>query len=60
MSDRHRRRRRSSPSRFRLAQHRFLDDNHRYSSHSISSLHQQLFFPTEKIVRRSNRLVMDQ
>ena len=59
MSDRHRRRRRSSPSRFRLAQHRFLDDNHRYS-HSISSLHQQFFFSKETIVRRYDRLVMDQ
>jgi hypothetical protein len=48
MSDR---RRRSSPSRFRLAQHRFLDDNNRYSS-SINSLHQQLLLQKEKIVRR--------
>jgi len=49
MSDR---RRRSSPSRFRLAQHRFLDDNNRYSS-SINSIHQQLLLQKEKIVRRN-------
>lgn len=49
MSDR---RRRSSPSRFRLAHHRFLDDNNRYSS-SINSLHQQLLLQKEKIVRRN-------
>lgn len=48
MSDR---RRRSSPSRFRLAQHRFLDDNSRYSS-STNSLHQQLSLQKEKIVRK--------
>jgi len=47
MSDR--RRRRSSPSRFRLAQHRFLDDNNRYSS-STNSLHQQLSVDREKHV----------
>jgi hypothetical protein len=47
MSDR---RRRSSPSRFRLAQHRFLDDNKRHSS-STNSLHQQLLLQKEKIVR---------
>ena len=55
MSDR--RRRRSSPSRFRLAQHRFLDDNNRYPG-SINSLHQQLFDDREKIVRsRSERII---
>jgi hypothetical protein len=48
MSDR---RRRSSPSRFRLALHRSLDDNNRISS-SINSLHQQLLLQKEKIVRR--------
>ena len=53
MSDR--RRRSSSPSRFRLAQHRFLDDNNRYSSSQ-----QLLLFRKEKIVRRNNPLVMDQ
>ncbi|CAF3730058.1 unnamed protein product, partial [Rotaria socialis] len=49
MSDR--RRRRSSPSRFRLAQHRFLDDNNRYPG-STNSLHQQLLLQAEKIVRK--------
>ena len=52
MSDRSRRR--SSPSRFRLAQHRFLDDNIRYSS-STNSLHQQLPLQKEKIVRRISK-----
>lgn len=47
MSDR----RRSSPSRFRLAHHRFLDDNNRFSS-SINSLHQPLLLEREKIVRK--------